>query len=44
MGLEDETITQKIKVFRIDIEKQKPKPKEKEEKEMVDEFGEYDDE
>ena len=44
MGLEDETITQKIKVFRIEIEKQKPKPKEKYEKEMVDEFGEYDDE
>jgi len=47
MGLEDETISQKIKVFRIDIEKQKPKPKEKEEKEemeMNDEFGEYDDE
>jgi len=44
MGLEDETITQKIKVFRIDIEKQKPKKREKEEKEMVDEFGEYDDE
>jgi superfamily II DNA or RNA helicase len=44
MGLEDETITQKIKVFRIDIEKQKPKKREKEEREMVDEFGEYDDE
>jgi superfamily II DNA or RNA helicase len=44
MGLEDETITQKIKVFRIDIEKQKPKIIEKEEKEMFDEFGEYDDE
>ena len=44
MGLEDETITQKIKVFRIEIEKQKPKPKEKEEREIVDEFGEYDDE
>ena len=44
MGLEDETITQKIKVFKIDIEKQKPKSKEKEEREMVDEFGEYDDE
>ncbi len=42
MGLEDETITQKIKVFRIDIEKQKPKPKK--ESEMIDEFGEYDDE
>ena len=25
MGLEDETITQKIKVFRIDIKKQKLK-------------------
>jgi len=44
MGLEDETITQKIKVFRIDIEKQKPKPKPKEEMDMIDEFGEYDDE
>jgi len=44
MGLEDETITQKIKVLRIDIEKQKTKPREKEEKEIVDEFGEYDDE
>ena len=44
MGLEDETITQKIKVFRIEIEKQKPTPREKEEREMIDEFGEYDDE
>jgi len=44
MGLEDETIAQKIKVFRIEIEKQKPKPREKEEREMIDEFGEYDDE
>ena len=44
MGLEDETISQKIKVLRIEIEKQKPKPKEKEEREMLDEFGEYDDE
>ena len=48
MGLEDETITQKIKVFRIEIEKQKhtkPKPtKPKNKREMVDEFGEYDDE
>jgi len=43
MGLEDETITQKINVFRIDIEKQKPKSNEKEDKEMV-EIGEYDDE
>jgi len=44
MGLEDETITQKIKVFRIEIEKQKPKKREKEEREHIDEFGEYDDE
>ena len=44
MGLEDETITQKTKVFRIEIEKQKPKPREKEEIEIIDEFGEYDDE
>jgi superfamily II DNA or RNA helicase len=44
MGLEDETIIQKIKVFRIGIEKQKPKPKEKEEREVMDDFGEYDDE
>jgi len=45
MGLEDETITQKIKVFRIDIEKQKPKPREeREERVMINEFGEYDDE
>jgi hypothetical protein len=41
MGLEDETITQKIKVFRINIEKQKPTKREKEEREIVDEFGEY---
>ena len=44
MGLEDETITQKIKVFRIEIKKHKSKPIKKEEKEMIDEFGEYDDE
>lgn len=44
MGLEDETITHKINVFRIDIEKQKPKVKQTGEIEIVDEFGEYDDE
>ena len=44
MGLEDETITQKIKVSKINIEKQKPKQKENEEIGMIDEFGEYDDE
>ena len=40
MGLEDQTITQKIKAFKIDIVKQKQNKKEK--KEMVNEFGEYD--
>jgi hypothetical protein len=43
MGLEDETIAQKIKVLRIDIEKQKIKRQERQEK-TVEEFGEYDDE
>ena len=43
MGLEDETITQKIKVFKINIEKQKPKISNTETKEMVNEFGKYDD-
>ena len=43
MGLEDETITQKIKVFKIDIEKIKPKPRANEQI-VIDEFGEYDDE
>ena len=41
MGLEDETITQKNKVFRINIEKQKSTKREKGEREIVDEFGEY---
>jgi hypothetical protein len=44
MGLEDETITHKIKVFRINIKKQEQKTKEKEENVIIDEFGEYDDE
>ena len=45
MGLEDETINQKIKVFRINIEipKQKFKTIEKKESEPVDEYGECDD-
>ena len=42
MGLEDETITQKIKVFRIDFVK--PKRREKEEEKYVDDFGDYDEE
>jgi len=44
MGLEDETIIQKIKMFRIDFEKSKSKKRGKEQSEMVDEFGDYDDE
>jgi superfamily II DNA or RNA helicase len=43
MGLEDETIAQKIKVFQIDIERSGPNPIPKPKSE-VDEFGEYDDE
>jgi superfamily II DNA or RNA helicase len=42
MGLEDETISQKIKVLRLNIEKQIPK--QREQKELLGEFGEYDDE
>jgi predicted helicase len=45
MGSEDETIIQKIKVLRIDIEKQKPKlMMKKDEKNITNVFGEYDDE
>ena len=44
MGLEDETITQKIKVHRIDFEKSKQKPREPSDIDRIDEFGEYDDE
>lgn len=44
IGLEDENIIQKIKVFRIDIKKQKLKKREKEERENINEFGEYDNE
>ena len=45
LSLEDPTVFQKIKVYRIDIEKQ-PKKKEKKEGkgENVESFGEYDDE
>jgi len=43
MGLEDETIIQKIKVFKIDIVKQTENPIRKK-RENNDEFGEYDDE
>ena len=41
MGLEDETISQKIKVYQIDISKQKAKI---ESVPRLEEFGEYDDE
>jgi superfamily II DNA or RNA helicase len=44
MGLEDETISQKIKVFRISIGKPEPNPNEPNTNEPVDDFGEYDDE
>lgn len=44
VGLEDETITQKIKVSRINIEKQQLKPTEKKDIIPAVEFGEYDDE
>ncbi len=40
IGLEDESITQKIKVFEINIEKDKKKKKEKEnEEEFIDEYN-----
>ena len=44
MGLEDETITQKIKVYRIDIEKHKPRSNEKHCINLKEELGEYDEE
>jgi hypothetical protein len=45
MGLEDETISQKIKVCRIEIKKQEPKPKpDGEQPSRFDDFGEYDEE
>ena len=43
MGLEDETITQKIKVFNINIQKPRSRPFIKADTD-VNEFGEYDDE
>jgi predicted helicase len=43
IGLEDETVAQKIKVFKITIEKHPPKPK-MPKHESIMEFGEYDDE
>ena len=43
LGLEDETIAQKIKVSRIEIEKQNTKAKENNDR-IIDDFGDYDDE
>ena len=43
IGLEDETVAQKIKVFKITIEKHSPKPKMPKHESII-EFGEYDDE
>ena len=43
IGLEDETVAQKIKVFKITIKKHPPKPK-MPKHESIMEFGEYDDE
>lgn len=43
MGLQDETIIHKVKVFKIEIEKQKYKIKENVDLETVKEFGKYDD-
>ena len=44
MGLEDETICQKVKVFHMEIEKHEPKSKDRERVKMVEGFGEYDEE
>jgi superfamily II DNA or RNA helicase len=44
MGLEDETICQKVKVFHMEIEKHEPKLKDRERVKMVEGFGEYDEE
>ena len=44
MGLEDETIIQKIKVFRITITKPRKPSSPIEEPVQIDEFGDYDDE
>ena len=44
MGLEDETISHKIKVCNIEIIKQKPKPKEENTPSRMEDFGKYDEE
>jgi superfamily II DNA or RNA helicase len=44
MGLEDETITQKIKVCNIEVKKPTKTPGDKKEMKIVDNFGDYDEE
>ena len=44
MGIEDETISQKIKVYKINMTKQKPKEPKKPKDDTINDFGEYDDE
>ena len=44
MGLEDETITQKIKVCHIEIKKHLPRQKDATEDKRIEDFGEYDEE
>ena len=44
IGLEDETICQKVKVCHMVIEKHGPKSNDKERVKLVEEFGEYDEE
>jgi superfamily II DNA or RNA helicase len=44
LGLEDETIAQKIKVYKIIIEPQKPYKKDRDANKIVEELGEYDEE
>jgi superfamily II DNA or RNA helicase len=44
MGLEDETISHKIKVCHIEIKKQNPKPKPDSKPLLLEDFGEYDEE
>ena len=44
IGLEDETVCQKVKVFHMEIKKHEPTPKDKLFVKMVEGFGEYDEE
>ena len=44
VGLEDETVSQKTKVYKIIIEQQNPNKKDRDANKQVEEFGEYDEE